>query len=128
MKNKDVDKVEKLLERYEATKGKVETFEKVLDGLDQTTDRKKALWKEIYENALYDRENAAVLFTEAFRHMSGNITEHVTLGATLAKYLERMCKSNEQILKLAELVAKADQREIKINPDDMFTKISGDSE
>ncbi len=128
MSDKSIDKVDKLLEKYEETKGKVESFENILQGLDKTTDRKKTLWKEIYENALYDRESAAVLFTEAFRHMTGNVTEHATLGSTLSKYLERMCKSNEQILKLADLIARAEEKEEKISPDDMFAKISGDGE
>ena len=126
MNDKNIDKVDKLLERYENTKVKVESFDSVLQGLDKTTDRKKALWREIYENALHDRENAAVLFTEAFRQMTGNITEHATLGSTMTKYLERMCKSNEQILKLADLIAKAEERAENISPDDMFAQISGD--
>jgi len=42
----------------------------------------------------------------------------------MAKYLERMCKSNQQILALAELIAKAEKAEDNIDTDDIFSKIS----
>ena len=56
--------------------------------------------------------------------MGGGSSEHATLGPTLTKYLERMCKSNEQILRLAELISKAEEKEAKIDPDDVFASIS----
>ena len=40
-------------------------------------------------------------------------------------HLERMCKSNEQILRLAELIAKAEEESAKIDPDDIFSEIQG---
>ena len=107
------------------TKKKVEEFSELLDSLKNTQDKKKMLWKEIYENALVDRENASMLFTDAWKNMSGGTSEHATLGSTMSKYLERMCKSNEQILRLAELIAKAEETESKINPDDIFSQIDG---
>ncbi len=115
---KEIDKLEK-------TKKKINEFSDLLDSLKSTEDKKKMLWKEIYENALLDRENASMLFTDAWKHMSGGTSEHATLGATMSKYLERMCKSNEQILRLAELIAKAEDAESKINPEDIFSQIDG---
>ena len=47
------------------------------------------------------------------------------VGSIMAKYLERMCKSNEQILKLAELISREEAKAAKIDPDDMFAEISG---
>jgi hypothetical protein len=41
----------------------------------------------------------------------------------MAKYLERMCKSNEQILKLADLISKEETKSAKIDADDMFSAI-----
>ena len=84
------------------------------------------MWKEIYENAVVDRENAAMLFTDAWKNMQGGTTEHVSLGSTMSKYLERMCKSNEQILRLAELIQKAEEKSNKIDTDNLFDEIIGD--
>ena len=54
----------------------------------------------------------------------GNTANHQVFGTTMAKYLERMNKSNEQILKLAELISKAEERSEKIDPDDLFSQIN----
>jgi len=105
---------------------KLEAFSDILDDLTSTEDKKKLLWKEVYENALVDRENAGMLFTDAWSRMGTGSTEHVTLGSTLTKYLERMSKSNEQILRLVELISKADERENKVEPEDIFSSISND--
>jgi len=86
--------------------------------------RKKLLWKEIYENALNDRENANTLYTNLYLKMEGSQSDHVAVGSIMAKYLERMCKSNEQILKLADLIAKEELKASKIDADDMFSAIS----
>ena len=72
-----------------------------------------------------DRENAGMLFTDIYSEMQGNAMQHTALGPTAAKYLERMCKSNDQILRLAELVAKAEEANATISPDDIFNEISG---
>tara|TARA_Y100000592_G_scaffold84189_1_gene134804 strand:+ start:1638 stop:1991 length:354 start_codon:yes stop_codon:yes gene_type:complete len=101
---------------------KIDAFSELLEDLASTTDKKKLLWKEIYENALYDRTNAEILFTEAYSSMQQN--EHITIGPILTKYLERMNRSNEQLLKLAELVSKAEEQSSRIDPDDIFSKIS----
>ena len=56
--------------------------------------------------------------------MGAGTTDHVALGTTMTKYLERMCKSNEQILKLTELIAKSEQAAAQMDPDEIFKKIS----
>ena len=114
-----------MIDKVDKTKRRVEEFSSLLDSLKNTEDKKKMLWREIYENALTDRENASMLFTDAWKQMKGGTSEHATLGSTMSKYLERMCKSNEQILRLAELIAKAEERDTNINPDDIFSQIDG---
>ena len=42
----------------------------------------------------------------------------------MTKYLERMSKSNDQILKLAELNAKEEEKD-QISSDDIFNQIQG---
>ena len=115
--------MEKAIGRVEKSKKKIEEFSDLLDSIESTEDKKKLLWKEIYENALTDRENANVLFTEAYKQMQGGSYEHATLGPVMTKYLERMGKSNEQILRLAELIAKEEAKSARIDPDDVFSKI-----
>ena len=119
------NKTGKQLDRLEKNKIKIEKFSDILDSLSSTEEKKKALWKEIYENAIADRENAGMLFTDAYQQMGGGTFEHATLGPVMTKYLERMNKANEQILKLAELIHKAEERESVIDSDNVFSQISG---
>jgi hypothetical protein len=122
----NIKKLDNLLDKKSKLEEKIEIFSDLLTEISSTTDRKKALWKEIYENAVSDRERASILFTEAFKAMSGGTADHTTLGTVMSKYLERMCKSNDQILHLADLISKAEKESLKINPDDIFSKISGE--
>ena len=100
---------------------KIKNFADILDSLSSTEDKKKLLWKEIYENSLDDREKANILFTDLMIQSQGNAANHTMFGPIMAKYLERMSKSNDQILRLAELISK--EEEVVINPDDVFDKI-----
>jgi len=119
-------KLDSLLDKKRTSEDKIRQFSDLLDDLSGTEEKKKALWREIYENAVSDRERASILFTEAFKTMTGSSSDHVAVGVTLTKYLERMCKSNDQILRLADLINKAEHEETKINSNDLFSKISGD--
>ncbi len=116
--------ITKAVEKVEKSSEKIKKFAELLNSIDKSSDKKKLLWKEIYENALSDRENAEELLAEARSEMTGGAYEHSTMGPTLSKYLERMHKSNEQILKLAELISKAEERSEKIDPDDLFSQIN----
>ena len=102
---------------------KIKDFSDLLDSLEETEDKKKLLWKESYQNALEDRESAAILLNDLLVTIPGSSGNHSTHGSLATKYLERMSKSNDQILKLAELVAKAQERENAVNPDDIFKTI-----
>ena len=119
-----MEKLDKLLDRNQKKEEKIKNFSELLETLEQTDEKKKMLWKEIYSNSLSDRERASILFTEAYTAMGGGSSEHVTLGPTMNKYLERMGKSNDQILKLAELIQKSEAEETKVDPNDLFSKIS----
>ena len=43
----------------------------------------------------------------------------------MTKYLERMGKSNEQILKLAELIVKVEEREARLDTEALMDQIEG---
>ena len=104
---------------------KTEQFGEMLASIEALEDKKKFLWREIYENAIVDRMNAYMLFTDVYGSMSGDKADHVTLGPMMAKYIERMNKANDQLIKLAEIISREEEKESKINPDDLFKEISG---
>jgi hypothetical protein len=112
------------IERIENSKKKIKDFSELLDSIESMEDKKKALWKEIYENSINDRENAYILFHEAYANMQQSTAEHIAIGPVLNKYLERMNKSNDQLLKLADLINRAEDKASKIDPDDIFSKIT----
>ena len=114
--------VEKFIDTVKKKEKKVEKFSDLLDSLHNTEDKKKLLWKEIYENALNDRESAGILFTDLLMETRGNVANHATHGAILSKYLERMSKSNDQILRLAEIISKEEAKPVDIN--DIYSQIS----
>ena len=53
--------IEKVLEKHEkneAKEQKIKNFADILDNINSLEDKKKMLWKEIYENAIEDREKS----------------------------------------------------------------------
>lgn len=118
-----VKNIDTLLDTVKSKEEKIKNFSDILDDLTSTEDKKKLLWKEIYDNAVTDRERAGILFTEAYKSMGQSASDHASLGTVMSKYLERMCKSNDQILSLADLINKAEEKEKQVDPDDLFGKI-----
>lgn len=125
MKSSDVENISKKIDKNSSKEKQIENFAEILDGIDKLEDKKKMLWKEIYENALEDREKSKMLFNDAYISMQGGVNEHMNIGSIMSKYIERMSKSNDQILKLAELIAKEEEKSEQISDDDIFSKING---
>ncbi len=121
----NIDDISKKLDKNEKKEDSIKNFADILDSIDSLEDKKKMLWKEIYENALEDREKSKLLFNDAYISMSGGTNEHMNIGSIMAKYIERMSKSNDQILKLAELIAKEEEKSEAISTDDIFSQING---
>jgi hypothetical protein len=117
-----LDRINKELTKINDKDKKVKQFSDLLDSIESLEDKRKFLWKEIYENALNDRECASFLFADLFKDLSGS-AQHAVAGTIASKYLERMSKSNDQILKLAELISKAEEQNTQINPDDIYNTI-----
>jgi len=111
------------MKKVKEKEAKISKFSELLDSLENTEDKKKLLWREIYENALNDRESASVLLTDLLLQTKGSLANHGTYGTILSKYLERMSKSNDQILRLAEIIAKEEERAVDIN--DIYGQIEG---
>ena len=103
---------------------KIKDFSDLLAQIDGVSDKKKKLWREIYENAVTDRQNAYVLFTTLVEIVQDKSTEHAVHGKTLATFIEKMSKANDQIIRLAELVSKSEKKDDEeIDPEEMFKKI-----
>lgn len=104
---------------------KIRDFGDLLKSINNLDDKKRQLWKEIYENAIADRQNSYVMFARLVRIVQDKSTEHAVHGKTVATYIERMSRANDQLIKLAELIAKAQGEDESFSPDDMFDKIKG---
>lgn len=116
--------IDKKLKKAKGKQQKIEKFSDLLDSLESTEDKKKMLWLEAYENAIEDRGNASFLLNDLLLQVKGSVPLHTSLGSTMSKYLERMSKSNDQILRLAELIAKEQEKDA-LSPDDIFNQIQG---
>lgn len=102
---------------------RVKNFDDLLDQIENLPSKKKKLWKEIYENAITDRQNAFKLFKALYIIVKNKPMEHAVHDKSMSSYLERMAKCNDQLLKLADLIAAAEKRAEQIDPDDMYDEI-----
>ncbi len=86
---------------------------------------KEQIWNEIYQNAFQDREKASMLVTNLWKEITADPEKHALYGTTMTKYLERMSKSNDQLVKLAELMQRSDTEvvEEEVDLDDVYKKI-----
>lgn len=104
---------------------RVHDFSELLKSIESLDDKKRQLWKEIYENAIVDRQNSYAMFAKLVRISGDKTTEHAVHGKSIATYIAGMSKANDQLIKLAELVARAQRADDSVSPDAMFDKIQG---
>ena len=62
--------------------------------------------KEAIDNIRSDRETTRELLDDAMRYLSQDVSRHRDIGQTLAKYVETLQRSNEQLVKLCGLMSK----------------------
>lgn len=98
-------------------------FKELLGSIQSLDEKKQHLWLEIYENALVDRQNAYQNYIALITICKDKSSEHAVHGRTMATFLERMSKSNDQLLKLADLIAKTQQNDEEINENDLYDAI-----
>lgn len=115
----DIDVVVK-----QALKVKAEDFQQVLNDIESISDKKKRLWREIYENAIADRQNAYTMFMILVNITKMNSSEHAVHGKTMATYIEKMSKANDQIIKLADMIATAEIANEAVTSEDLFEQIN----
>lgn len=104
---------------------KIEDFNALLNTIN-LNDKKKELWRQIYANALDDRAHAYMMWQDLAVMSLGDGSKHAIHGQNMAKYMERMSKANDQLIKLAELIANSEEAgEKPMTPDDVYSKIAG---
>lgn len=107
---------------------KILVFKNLLKDITSLNDKKRALWIDIYTNSLIDRQNAYVNYQQICSICSDKSSEWAVHGRTVTATLERMQKTTEQLLKLADLIEQAqakDDKDKPISKDDIFSKIAG---
>ena len=84
---------------------RLKDFSDLLTEIENLSEKKKQLWIEIYQNSVSDRQNAFLMFAELYKIVMSKPVEHAIHAKSMSSYLERMAKSNDQLIKLAELIA-----------------------
>ena len=103
---------------------KEEEFAQILKRIDYASHETKKLWLEIYHNASDDRANAYMLFVDLYQHVANNQQGHLNHGKQISMYLERMNKSNDQLLRLSELVSEAEGEPEDIDADALYKEFA----
>jgi len=116
-------KFSKQTEELQKSQDRLKKFRDLLGRIETADDNIKALWTEIYDNANADRERASMLYTDLFMDVKGSAEKHGLYGTQMAKYLERMCKSNDQLLRLAEMIERVERQAGEVDVNDIFDKI-----
>jgi len=102
---------------------KIRDFSDLLGDIENLDDKVKHLCKEIYENAIADRQNSYVMFTKLARMVSDKSTEFAVHGKSIRDFIERMQKANDQLSRLLELIIKVKHSNEVIDPESMFDQI-----
>ena len=121
------DHITKALNEAETMDKKLTDFGDLLDSIDKLSEKRKFLWKEIFYGAMQDRSAAQMMFQSALQTMdTSSSVEHINMSPVLTRYLEKMSKANDQLIKLAELIRPLQEDSNIITTDDIFSKISGE--
>jgi hypothetical protein len=122
MTDPKADSIIEITERDFETK--IRDFGDLLKDIENLSDKKRELWKNIYENAISDRTNSFIVFKQVFTLCGGKSTELAVHAKTLTSCVERMAKANDQLIKLAELIAHAEHKDGEVDADELFDRIN----
>lgn len=116
-------------EMHAGTQRALADFNELLGSLASTEDKQKSLWRQIYENSVTDRMNAYLIWAELYTAVKDKPAEHAIHGQNLSRYIERMSKANDQLIKLAELVGNAKKKDsVEITEEDLYKQMEANSE
>ena len=86
--------------------------------------------EQAIDNIDNDRKITRELLDDVVRYMSKDETRHREVGLTASKYVETLQRSNEQLVKVATLIQKNQQKEVGLTEEDkkeLFTLIQEES-
>jgi len=116
-------------EDYLDIEDKILSFHRLVDSMATVKDQKKTLWKDIYSNAVRDRKLAFMMYQSITENLD-DPAGHSIHGPTIAKYIERLTKSNDQVMRLCEIVSSAleanEETPENINADDFYNMLDRD--
>tara|TARA_Y100001973_G_scaffold83636_1_gene123986 strand:+ start:1737 stop:2036 length:300 start_codon:yes stop_codon:yes gene_type:complete len=75
--------------------------------------------KKALDNIEADRLVTRDLLEDAMGYLAKDEARHRDIGMTLAKYVETLQRSNEQMVKVATLIAKEEKKEEGITQEEM---------
>ena len=84
--------------------------------------------KKALENIEEDRLVTRDLLEDAMGYLAKDESRHREIGLTLAKYVETLQRSNEQMVKVATLIAKEEKKEDGITQEEMDSLFSAIAE
>jgi ABC-type Zn uptake system ZnuABC Zn-binding protein ZnuA len=84
--------------------------------------------KKALENIEEDRLVTRDLLEDAMQYLAKDESRHRDIGLTLAKYVETLQRSNEQMVKVATLIQKEDKKEDGISQEEMENLFSAIAE
>jgi|TARA_Y100000114_G_C11720648_1_gene308287 hypothetical protein len=86
--------------------------------------------KEALDNIREDRKVTRELLDDAIKFVAKDEARHQQIGLTLAKYVETLQRSNEQIVKIAALMSKNEKSNSLSETDmeDIYTMIKKEEE
>ena len=81
--------------------------------------------KEALDNIREDRKITRELLDDAIKFVAKDEARHQQIGLTLAKYVETLQRSNEQIVKIATLMSKHEKSDglTENDMEDIYTMI-----
>ena len=85
---------------------------------------------EAVDNIRKDREITQELLNDAIKWLSKDEARHKELGIVMAKYVETLQRSNEQLVKVVGMMAKnnKDDKLSNVEMDEIFDMISKDND
>ena len=75
--------------------------------------------EEVVENIRADREVTNDLLKDAIAYLSKDESRHRDIGMVMAKYVETLQRSNEQLVKISSLIAKEESKTDGLTDKDM---------
>lgn len=104
------------------------SFNELLNTLSSTEEKQKSLWRQIYENANTDRMNAYIVWIDLYKDVQGKPSDHAIHGQNLSRYMERMAKANDQLIKLSELVGNAKKKDVsEISEESIYSEMEDET-